>query len=149
MVSPSIRWSVYAGTYTFLAGFCLLVPLWVIARTLGEVLGLSAGFTAILMPGSGAVIGALVWRAVIEQRNTHTYLLGGTAGLLTGALAVLCWILIVAVVWGPLAVLAARVVILFVLVLVSSAAFVAWLPIIYARRQWADGRSGQAKTTPQ
>lgn len=143
MGSISIRWSVYAGLYTFLAGAGLLMPLWVIARTVGVSLGVPTGFIAILVPGSGAVIGAIVWWAVIEHRDTYTYLLGGIGGVVTALLTVLCWTLLVAIVWGPLAILAARVVILFVLVVVSPVAFVAWLLMTYARRHWGSEHLGQ------
>lgn len=135
MVSASIRWSVYVGIYTFLAGVGLLVPLWVIARTVVEILGMPTGFAVILVPGSSAVIGAVVWGAVVEQRNTYTYLLGITGGLVTGVLTVLCWTLAVATIWGLEAVLAARIVILFVLTVVGLVASVAWVPMIYARCQ--------------
>ncbi|WP_119821111.1 hypothetical protein [Halalkaliarchaeum desulfuricum] len=135
MVSSSIRWSVYVGIYTFLAGVGLLIPLWVIARTVVEILGAPPSFAVILVPGSSAVIGAVVWGAIVEQRNTYTYLLGITGGLVTGVLTVLCWTLVVAAVWGLEAVLAARIVILFVLTVVGLVASIAWVPLIYARCQ--------------
>jgi hypothetical protein len=125
MVSVSTRWSVYAGIYTFLAGAGLLMPLGVIAGTLVEILGLPTGFTAVLVPGSGTVIGAVVWWVVIEHRNNYTYLLGGTVGLLTALVTVLWWALVVAILYGLSGVLVAGVVILFVLVIVGPLAFIA------------------------
>lgn len=149
MVSASVRWSVSAGIYTFLAGVGLLVPLWIVARTLVGILGLRTGFTAFVVPGSGAVIGTVIWWAIIEHRETYTYLRGGAGGLLTALLTVCFWTLLVAIVWDLLAVQSAMVVILFVLVVVSPVAFVAWLPIIYARRYWESGQSEQKEPAIQ
>lgn len=133
-VSPSVKWALYAGVYAFLCGAVLLLPLGAVADTLVEILTLPRGFTTVLVSGSGAVIGAVVWWTVVERRDAYAYLLGGTVGLLTALFTVLLWAALVAIVYGPSAALAGGVVIVFVLVVIAPVAFVAGLPLMYARR---------------
>lgn len=142
MGSDSRRWLAYAGIYTLIAGGGLLVPLWVIVRTLGGILGLSTVSIGILVPTSGAVIGTIVWWMVIEHGNRYTYPRASAGGLLTALLTVLSWTLLVAVVWGPSAVQAARFVILFVVVVVSVVGVVVWFPLMFVRRRWVSERFG-------
>lgn len=138
MVTTSVRWSLFAGGYAFLLGVLLFLPLGVVAETLAIVLGLPAGLATVVVPGSGAVIGAAVWWAIVERRSRDGYLLGGVAGLATGVLTVLVWALVIATVYGPWALVSARVVVGFVLAVTAPVAFVAGLPFMYARLRLAD-----------
>lgn len=133
--SSPVRWTLYAGVYAFLCGLLLLVPLGVVAETLLKVLTLPVAFTVILVPTSGAIIAAGVWWVVVERQETYTYLRGGAFGLLTALGTVLLWTLLVAIVYGPSAPLAAGVVIGFVIAVTAPIGVVAGLPLLYARRR--------------
>ena len=143
-VSTSGRWSAYAGIYAFLCGAALLVPLGFVAGTLVKVLGLPSAFTAVLVPGSGAVVGAVAWWAVVELPAEYGYLRGGAVGLLTVLGTVLFWALVIAVVWAPefLALSGTLLTIGFVLVVTAPVGFVAGLPLLYLRRRLADEPPG-------
>ena len=101
MVSASIRWSVYAGSATFIAGAMAVVPLGTIAETLLTVLGIPTGYAIGLLPGPSAIVGSLVWWAVVERPAAYSYRTGGAAGVLTVLLTVGVWTLLVALVYGP------------------------------------------------
>lgn len=77
MEPNSTRWSIYVGIYVILTSVIILLPLNVIVNTLFEILGLQAGFTSVLLPGTGAVIAAVAWWVVVEHRQRYTYLFGG------------------------------------------------------------------------
>lgn len=136
-ISPSKKWSLYAGVYAFL---CSIVPLLVlspISNTLVTVLPLPIGSSGFVLAAPVPFVGAVVWWAVVERREAYAYLFGGLAGLLTALATVLLWTLVLAVVWGP-AVLRARgvlVVISFALAVSLAMAFVSGLPLLYARRR--------------
>ena len=100
MVAASTRWSIYAGSAAFIAGAVAVGSLGAIARTLSTVLGLPTGSAAVLLPGPGAVVGGVVWWAVVERRGAVDYLSGGAAGVLTVLLTVGFWTLLVALVYG-------------------------------------------------
>lgn len=137
-----MKWSLYAGIYAFVCGVVLLLPLGFVAGTLVEILSLPRAYTALFVPGSGAVIGAVVWWAAVERRDAYTYLLGGAVGLVTALCTVLFWVLLLALVWGPWAVLAGGVVVVFALVVAGPVAFVSGMPLMYARRRLDDGVVG-------
>lgn len=143
-IAPRTRWSLYAGLYAFLCGGLLLLPLGFVAHTLVKVLGLPTSFTSVLVPGTGAVVGAVVWWVVVERRDAYTYLAGGAVGVLTALFTALLWALVIAVVWGPEFLLLAGtlLVIAFVLAVSAPLAFVAGIPLMYARRRSDDGLSG-------
>jgi hypothetical protein len=143
-VSTSSRWSAYAGVYAFLCGVALTVPLGFVAGTLVKVLGLPTALTAVLVPGSGAVAGAVAWWAVVERPEAYGYLRGGLAGLVTVLLTVLFWAHLIAVVWAPefLALPGTVLTIGVVLAVTAPAGFVAGLPLLYLRRRLAGERPG-------
>ncbi|WP_253736923.1 hypothetical protein [Halohasta salina] len=101
MVAASTRWSIYAGSAAFIAGAVAVGSLGAIARTLSTVLGLPTGDAAILLPAPGAVLGGVVWWAVVERRAAVDYPSGAAAGCLTAVLTVGVWTLLVALVYGP------------------------------------------------
>lgn len=131
----------YVGIYAFFVGTALLLPLGIVAKTLLKIIGLPSSVTGVVLPATIAVIAALMWWAVVERRNQHTYVRGGSAGLLTAAFTVLLWTGIVAIIYGLGAVAAAGVVILFVLVVAAPTSFIATLPLIYIRHRQSDTQS--------
>lgn len=141
MVSAKTRWSAYVAIYAFVVGAGLLVPLGVVAETITKVLGVGTESTGIVVPGSGALIGGIIWWAIVERREAYTFLAGGAAGLVTGGLTVSVWALAGALLYGPGAILVVGPVILFVLGVVSPIACIGLLPMMYARRQLGGGES--------
>lgn len=139
--APSVKWSLYAGAYALFCGVVLLLPLGFVASTLVEVLSLPRAYTAVIVPGSGAVFGAVVWWAAVERQDEYTYRRGGAVGLLTALCTVVFWVLLLTVVWGPWAILAGGVVVVFALVVAGPVAFVSGVPLMYARRRLDDGIS--------
>lgn len=140
-----MKWSAYAGVYAFLCGVVLLVLLRPVADTLVRLLALPAGYSVFLLAGPVTVIGAGVWWAVVERRGEYTYRLGGIVGMLTALFTVLLWVLLFAIVWGPVSVLAGGVLVFFVLVVSAPVAFIAGLPLMYARHRLGTGPSDGAE----
>lgn len=136
--SPSVKWSVYAGIYVFVCGAAMVIPLGVVATTLVKILGLPTAFTVVLVPGSAAVIGTIVWWTVTERRNAYSYANGVIFGLVTSVVTVLFWGLVVAIVWGLQAVRISAIVIGFVLVVASPVGSIAGLPLMHVRRRLTD-----------
>lgn len=132
-LSPSIKWSIYAGVYGFLCSLILLSILGTIARTLIKLLGLPISYSGFLMALPVLFIGPVVWWTVVERLDKYTYLFGGVAGILTALLTVVFWVLIYVVVWGPLLVLTGWFLILLVLVISIPTAFIVGLLLMYAR----------------
>lgn len=89
-----------------------------------------------------AILGAVLWWGVVERRDSYTYLTGGLVGLSTALLTVFIWSLVVAIVDGPWAILAAGIVVGFVILVAAPAGAVAGVPLMYARLRLTDGRSG-------
>jgi len=143
MVATSTRWSLYAGVYAFLCGVALIVPLGAVAKTVVRILTLPPALTVVLVPGSGAVLAAGIWWLLVERRGEYTYLLGGAAWLATALLTVALWTVLVAAVYGPMAVAVGGVVILVTLLVAGPVAVIAGLPMMYARRRLA-GADGPA-----
>ena len=69
MIAASIRWSVYAGSTLFLAGAVAVALLGAIAKTLLTVLGIPTAYALVLLPAPSAVLGGVVWWAVVERRQ--------------------------------------------------------------------------------
>lgn len=131
----------YAGLYTFALGTATSFVLDEILILFGEVIGLPASYSLVVLASPSLLVGAVVWWAVVERRNSYTYLRGGAFGLLTALLTGLLWTLRLVSVWGvemltatPVAVLVA-----FVLGVVSVAGALTGLPLLYARRRLAGG----------
>jgi len=139
--SPSVVWSLLAGAYVFVCSSLVVLPLGAVADTLLTVLGLPESYAAVLVPGSGALVGAVGWWALVERRAAYSYLFGALFGLVTAVVTVLGWTLAVSVVWGPRTVLLAGVVVIgFVLAITAPFGAVAGLPMMYARRRF-DGHA--------
>lgn len=136
-LAPSVKWSMYAGAYAFLCGALLLLPLGFVANALVMILPLPNVATAVVVPGSSALVGAAVWWVVVERREAYTYLFGGLVGLVTVLATVLFWMVVIAVVWGlwSLQIAGTGLVILFVLAVATPVGVVAGMPIMYARRR--------------
>lgn len=140
-----MKWSLYAAVYAYCCGVVLLAPLGFVADALVQILGQSTTFTVVLVPGSGAIVGAIAWWGIVERRGAYTYPSGGLAGLATALGTVLLWVVALATVWAPRFVVLGGAVIAFVLAVVGPVGFVAGLPLLYARRRMDAGRSA----TPQ
>lgn len=143
-VSPSIKWSVYAGLYTFLCGSATAFILSDMLGLLADVIGLPARYAMILLASPTLVIGAGTWWAVVERRASFTYLGGGTFGLVTALLTGLLWTGWFVRVWGfeMLAIPIVSFLVLLVLGMVGVAGLLAGLPFMYARRRREGGPSG-------
>lgn len=148
-MAASSKWSLYAGIYSFLGSLALFLPFGFVAGTLLKVLGLSSGLSAAGIPGSAGIIGTIVWWILIERRTDYRYRSGGVFGLVTAISTVLFWTLMVGVVYGPGAVLAAWVVILFVGGMTAPVGFIAGLPLLYARRQATSPNSARSDPVPE
>lgn len=140
-IAPAVKWASYAGLYGFLCGILLLVPLGVVARTLVEVLAMPPALTVIVIPGSGAIVAAIVWWAVVERRAAYTYPFGGVAGLVTVVGTVLLWMTALVVVYGSwtLRIRETLLIIGLVVAVAAPVGAVAGLPLMYARRQLGSG----------
>lgn len=148
MVSASTRWSVYAGVYAFFVGIAVLLPLGIVANTLLKIIGISSSFADILPPVSNAIIATLIWWTVVERREQYSYLRGGIVGLLTAVFTTLLWAGIVAITYSLGAVVAAGVVLLFVIAVAAPIGFIAVLPLMYARHQRSDVQLNGNNRTP-
>lgn len=141
-VSPSTRWSVYAGGYAFLAAAVLFLLLGPVAGTLVTLLALPTGYAAFLLAAPVAVAGAAVWWAVVERRGAYTYRLAVAFGLLSVLATAVFWVLVFSLAWGPSAVLAGSVLVVFLLAVGLPVAVVVGVPLMYARRRRAGGPAG-------
>lgn len=128
----------YAGVYEFFCATVLLLLLSPISNLLVEILSLPADFSALVLAGPVAFIGAVVWWAVVERRNGRTYLLGGAVGALTALLTVVFWVLVFVKVWGTSLVLSGWMLVSFVLGISVLVASVTGVPMMYARRRLDD-----------
>ena len=148
MVVASTRWSVYAGGALFLAGVVAVALLGVIAETLLTVLGIPTAYTLVLLPAPSAVLGGIVWWAVVERRGAVDYLSGGAAGVLTVLLTVGCWTLLVALVYGPGVILIPETLLVIAVATAVTTPFgaVVLLPVIYARRRMHDGSASEPRS---
>jgi len=144
MVAASTRWSIYAGSATFIAGAMAVAPLGTIAETLLTVLGIQTDYAIGLLPGPGAIVGSLVWWAVIERPAAYSYRTGGAAGVLTVLLTVGVWTLLVALVYGPGVIVIGETVLVIAVALGVTTPVGAGvsLAVMYARRRSRVGASG-------
>lgn len=143
-VGPSTRWSLLAGAYGFLWSAALLLLLGPVTDIMGTLLGLPSGGSWLVLAVSAAVIGTGTWWAVVERRGDYRYRAGVAFGLVTAVATVAFWVLLFAVLFGPM-VLLGGVVIAFVLGVALPVAVLAGASMIYARRrldsQVGDGES--------
>jgi hypothetical protein len=139
----------YAGVYTFLCSIVLLLLLYPISNTLVQILGLPTGLSTFLLAGPVAVLGAVVWWAVVERPKKYTYRFGMVFGLLTVLATVLFWVLVFSVVWGPSLVLTGWFLIVFVLVVSIPVGFVTGVTGMYARRRLDEGLPAGEEGTPE
>jgi len=137
MIAASIRWSVYAGSTLFLAGAVAVALLGAIAKTLLTVLGIPTAYALVLLPAPSAVLGGVVWWAVVERRQAVDYLSGGAVGVLTVLLTVGIWTLLVALVYGHGVILIGETLLVIGIAtgVTTSVGASALLPVIYARRR--------------
>ena len=99
-VSPSIKWSIYAGLYTFVCGTVTALIISDILALLADVIELPAPYSMVILASPTLVIGTVVWWAVVERGNSYTYLLGGIFGLLTSLFTGLLWTVRFVSFWG-------------------------------------------------
>lgn len=137
-LSPSIKWSIYAGIYGFLSSLLILSILGSIASTLIKILGLQTDYSIFLMSLPVLFISPIIWWLVVERWDKYTYLFGGFTGVLTAFFTVFFWVSIFIVVWSPLLVLTGWFLILFILIISIPTAFILGLTLMYARRSLDD-----------
>lgn len=139
----------YAGVYTFLCSIVLLLLLYPVSTTLVQILGLPTGLSVFLLAGPVAVLGAVVWWAVVERPKKYTYGFGIIFGLLTVLATVLFWVLVFTVVWGPSLVVTGWFLIAFVLVASTPVGLVTGLTGMYARRRLDEGLPAGNEGAPE
>lgn len=135
-----MAWSLSAGVYAFVCATAMVALLLSpVSRALGPG---PAGYRAVSMAAPVAVVGAVVWWAVVERRGGRAYPLGAASGLATAFLTVLFWVLAYAAVWGAGSVSRtvdvvslAGSLIAFVLAVTLPAGVVAGVALLYARRR--------------
>lgn len=129
------RWSLVAGGWAFLLSVGLLsVFLGPVARVIGELLGRSAGVSGVFVAVPVGVVGAAVWFSFVEERASYTYRAGAVYGLVTAVGSVLVWLILLVIVFGPVALLGWTVA-LFVLAVSLPLALAAGLTTMAARRR--------------
>jgi hypothetical protein len=136
-VSPSVKWSVYAGLCLFGCATVTAVLLADVLALFAEVVGLPARYAMVLLASPALLVGTVTWWAVVERRRAYAYRVGGAVGLLTALLTGLLWTARFVTVWGVemLAVPIVAVLVLFVLGITAVAGVLVGLPLMYARRR--------------
>lgn len=146
-VSPSRKWSLCAGLYTFVCGTAAALVLSDVLVLLADAIGLPTEYPMVALASPALVIGAVAWWAVVERRSAYTYLRGGAFGLVTALLTGLLWTVRFVSVWG-FEMLATPVIPLLI-VLVLGVAVVAGaltgLSLMYARRRLNGRPSGETE----
>lgn len=135
MPSRATTWSIAAGGYAFLCGTVLLATAQPISGTLLEALGVRTRVPMVLMAAPAALLGAVVWWAVVERRGTYSYPRGAIFGALTATVTVFAWVLKFLEVWGFELVATGWFVVAFVLALTGVGGLLSGLPLMYARRR--------------
>ena len=131
----AIKWSSYVGVYAFICSTVTLLILSPISNTLGKLLGFPAVLSEVLLAVPVTVIGAAVWWALAERREAYSYRIGAATGVLMALSTALFWILVYSAIWGPLAVLSGKVLIVFVLAVVVPVATLVGVTGMYMRRR--------------
>lgn len=136
-ISPSIKWSIYAGVYTFACATVTAVVLSDLLTVLADVIGLPAAYSMVILASPALLVGSVVWWTVVEHRESDSYLLGGLFGLVTALLTSILWIVRFVSVWGVEMLTVDIVPVLVGLVLGAAiiAGVLAGLPLMYARRR--------------
>lgn len=133
------HWAALAGGWAYLLSVGLLsVVLGPVARVLGQLLELPGGASAVLVALPVGVVGAAAWFGLVEMRTSYTYRAGAAYGLVTAVGAVLVWLGLLGLLFGP-AVLLGWPVALFVLVVSLPLALVAGFTTMAARHRFASG----------
>lgn len=133
------RWAALAGGWAYLLSVGLFsVALGPVARVLGQLLALPGGASAVLVALPVGVVGAAAWFGLVEERTSYTYRSGAAYGLVTAVGAVLVWLGLLGLRFGP-AVLLGWPVALFVLVVSLPLALVAGFTTMAARHRFAPG----------
>jgi hypothetical protein len=148
-ISPSIKWSIYAGVYMFACATVTAVVLSDLLTVLAEVIGLPAAYSMVILASPAFLIGSVVWWTVVEQQDSDTYLRGGLFGLVTALLTGVLWTVRFVSVWGIEMLTADIVPVLVALVLGAAiiAGVFAGLPLMYARRRLNSDPAGKPEPT--
>lgn len=146
-VSPSRKWSLCAGLYTFVCGTVAAFVLSDVLALLADVIGLRTEYAMVALASPALVIGTVAWWAVVERRSAYTYLRGGTFGLVTALLTGLLWTARFVTVWGfeMLAVPVVPFLVVFVLGVAAVAGVLTGLSLMYARRRLNGRPSGETE----
>lgn len=141
-LSPSMKWSIYAGLYMFACATVTAFILYDILALLAKVIGFPAPYSMVVLASPTLVIGTVVWWAAVERRDSYTYLFGGIFGLLTALLTGVLWTVRFVSSWGfeMLVVPVVSFLVVFVLGVAVVAGIFTGLPLMYARRRLANGQ---------
>lgn len=139
----------FAGLYMFVCATATALLLDEVLALLADVIGLPTPYWMAVLASPVLVVGAVVWWAVVERRDSYSYLLGGTFGPVTALLTGLLWTGRFASLWGieMLAVEIVSLLVVFVLGLAVVAGALAGLPLMYARRRLDARLSGEEERT--
>lgn len=133
----------------FICGVVVTLILSDLLSLLADVIGLSTGYWMVIVASPAFAIGAVVWWATVERRQSYSYLVGGAFGLVTALLTGLLWTAQFIRFWG---VEMAEIpiigfLILLVLGLTAIAGVAVALPLMYARRRLNSDPSGRVEQT--
>lgn len=136
-VSQPIRWSLYAGLYTFVAGVLTAVIFSDMLVLLADVIGLPPSYWPVIFAGPTILVGPGAWGLIVERRESYTYRLGALFGLSTALFTGLLWTARFVSVWGIEMVVIPIItfLVVYVLGLAVIAGIVTGLPMMYARRR--------------
>ena len=149
LIDSSRNWSLSAGFYMFLCAVVVALLLSDVLSLLADAIGLSMGYWMFVVASPAFAIGAVVWWATIERRNSYSYLIGGVFGLVTALFTGLLWTAQFVRFWGVemADVPVVGFLIVFVLGLTAIAGVVVSLPLMYARRRLSSDLSGRIEQT--
>ena len=143
------RWSVYAGLYMCICGTVMAILLSDVLSILADAVGLPSGYWTIVVASPAIAIGAVVWWAVIERHDSHTYRRGIVFGLLTALLTGVLWTGYFITIWG-FEMAEVPIIAFFiglVLAFAALAGVLSAIPLMYARHR-LDNRSSDETNHP-
>lgn len=139
-LSPSLKWSLSVGVYTFVCATVLLLGLSQVAAVVADLLVLPSD-SVVWLAGPVPVFGSLLWWRLVERGGADTYRRGAAVGLLTALLTAVFWVLRAGLVWGPEGIVAGWPLVVAMLVPTIPAGIVTGITVMYARRRLAGTRS--------
>jgi len=149
MVSAATKWSLIAGSSTFLCGTVLLGLLGPVTDVLGTLLHLPETGPAVVFALPAALVGTPVWWKAVEQPGVYTYPRGAAFGAGTALGTLVVWLAVFALVWEPALVLTGGILVAFVGVVTVPVGLPVGTCVMYARRQLAERRPAERESASQ